>query len=101
MPDFRSEDIVKSKDRMVALETFEMMFLSEEQYLANLGAYMVRKCDFIEFVMKQWQKYTVQFNQDLEDRYQHYDSFSNQGGLNKSQFIQLIKDLKINTVLSF
>ena len=77
------------------------MFLSEDQYLSNLGTYMVRKCDFIEFVMRQWQQYTVQFTQELEVQYNHYDSFSNKDGLNQSQFTQLIKDLKINTVFSF
>ena len=61
MPEYRGEDIVKSKDRKVKLETFEMMLLTEQEFHDNLASYMVRKCDFIEFVMKQWQSFNIDF----------------------------------------
>lgn len=63
------------------------MFLTEQEFLNNLPSYMVRKCDFIEFVMKQWQAFTVDFANKIESHYVIYDSFSNQDGLNQSQFV--------------
>ena len=80
----------------------QLMFLSEIKYARNLEDYMIRKVDFIEYVLMQWVQYVTALHSDIVSSFRKYDQYFNRGGLNMEQFMRLIQDdLKLNFVACF
>ena len=52
LPRNRDETVEESKQRIVKMVKFEEMFLKAEEYVQKIPTYMVRKCDFIDYVIK-------------------------------------------------
>jgi hypothetical protein len=56
----------------------------------------VKRSEFIEYVLYQWQDFHTLLDTQIREGFATYDSFLKRNGLNQDQFQKLIKDLKLN-----
>jgi len=58
------------------------MFLDGDEFISSISTYMIRKTDFVEFVIGIWSEFMTDLSKKINGLFREYDQFFERGGLN-------------------